>query len=226
MKLLNNMKVNQYIDHTLLKPTATSSQIKDLCTEAIEHEFFAVCVNPHWVALAAKEVKNSDVKVAVVVGFPLGANTSELKVAEARLAIKDGAHEVDMVINHAFIAEGNYQACQGEIRRVKKAIGKHILKVILETCYLSNEEIIKASKICVAAGADFVKTSTGFGTEGATYEHIKIMKEAVNGQASLKASGGVRDYETAKRYIEMGVSRLGTSSGIAIINGEESKVDY
>lgn len=220
------MEINRYIDHTLLKATATSQDIKDLCKEALKYNFVAVCVNPVWVSLAVQKLEDSKVKIATVVGFPLGANSTEIKVAEARLAIKEGADEIDLVINHAFLVEGNHQACKGEIRRVKKAIGKHVLKVIIETCYLTDEQIVKASKLCVEAGANFVKTSTGFGTAGATLDHIKLMKEAVNGQASLKASGGVKDYQTAKQYIDNGVARLGTSSGVAIVNGLESKETY
>lgn len=220
------MEINRYIDHTLLKATATSQDIKDLCKEALEYNFVAVCINPCWVSLAVQKLEDSKVKIATVVGFPLGANSTEIKVAEARLAIKEGADEIDLVINHAFLVEGNHQACKGEIRRIKKAIGKHVLKVIIETCYLTDEQIVKASKLCVEAGANFVKTSTGFGTAGASLEHIKLMKEAVNGQASLKASGGIKDYQTAKQYVNSGAARLGTSSGVAIVQGLESKETY
>ena len=220
------MEINKHIDHTLLKPTATSKDIKILCEEAKTYKFYAVCVNPFWVKYAVSQVQDSHVKVAAVVGFPLGASKSTIKVAEAKEAVMDGAEEIDMVINHALLAEGNYEDFVNEISEIKKAIGEVILKVIIETCYLTNEQIRKASELSVKAGADFVKTSTGFGTGGATFEHIQIMKDAVNGKAQLKASGGVRDYNTAKQYVDMGVSRLGTSSGVAIVEGKTSESDY
>jgi len=220
------MNINQYIDHTLLKPTATQADIKQLCKEAVEHDFYAVCVNPYWVTFVHNQLKETPVKIASVIGFPLGVTSSEIKVLEARKAIKDGADEIDMVINHALLKEGLNDVFTNEIRQIKQAIGHGVLKVIIETCYLNQEEIVRASKLCVIAGADYVKTSTGFGTGGATFEHIQWMKEAVDGQAELKASGGVRDYETAKKYVDMGVRRLGTSSGIAIVTGGESKESY
>lgn len=220
------MTINQYIDHTLLKPTANSTDIKKLCEEARHYQFYAVCVNPHWVNFVKEELKDSDVKIAAVIGFPLGASATAIKIAEAEQAVKDGANEVDMVINHALIAEENDHAFINEVSGIKKVMGNALLKVIIETCYLTNEQIVKASKLCVEAGADFVKTSTGFGTGGATPEHILLMKDAVNGKAELKASGGVRDYHTALKYIEMGVKRLGTSSGIAIVEGKTSDSDY
>lgn len=220
------MNINQYIDHTLLKPTAIQADIKQLCEEAIEHDFYAVCVNPYWVRFVHNQLKETPVKIASVIGFPLGVASTEIKVMEASKAIKDGADEIDMVINHALLKEGLDDVFTEEIRQIKQAIGDGVLKVIIETCYLNQEEIVRASKLCVKAGADYVKTSTGFGTGGATFEHIQWMKEAVNGQAELKASGGVRDYETAKKYVDMGVRRLGTSSGITIVTGGESKESY
>ena len=220
------MTINQYIDHTLLKPTANSTDIKTLCEEARYYQFYAVCVNPYWISFVKEELKDSSVKIAAVIGFPLGASATTIKIAEAEQAVKDGADEVDMVINHALIAEEKYHDFINEISRIKKAMGNALLKVIIETCYLTDKQIVKASQLCVEAGADFVKTSTGFGTGGATPEHIQLMKDAVKGKAQLKASGGVRDYNTALKYIKMGVTRLGTSSGIAIVEGKTSDSDY
>ncbi len=220
------MNINSYIDHTLLMPTATTSDIKQICNEAIQYKFYAVCIHPYWVNFVNSELKNTNVKIAAVIGFPLGVSTTANKVAEAKEAVKNGADEIDMVINHVQLAEKQYDVLAAEIKQIKQSIGNAVLKVIIETCYLTNAQIIKASELCVQAGANFVKTSTGFGTGGATIEHIKLMKEAVNGQAQLKASGGVRDYDTAKLYIDLGVSRLGTSSGVAIMKGEKSDSEY
>ncbi|MBC8756201.1 deoxyribose-phosphate aldolase [Kordia sp. YSTF-M3] len=221
------MNINRYIDHTLLKPNATIADIQQLCKEALEHDFFSVCVNSCHVKLAKECLKNSaSVQVCSVIGFPLGAMSTEAKVAELLQAKQDGADEFDMVINIGWLKSGKENLVKEEIQQLKKAAGDAVLKVIIETCYLSGEEKIKASELAVAAGADFVKTSTGFGTGGATVEDILLMKKAVNGQAKLKASGGIRDYETAKMYIDTGVSRLGTSNGIAIINKTSSKNTY
>jgi deoxyribose-phosphate aldolase len=221
------MKINQYIDHTLLKPTATIADIQQLCKEAAEHNFFSVCVNSCHIALAKEYLQdNSSVQVCCVIGFPLGAMSAAAKVFELIQAKNDGADEFDMVINIGWLKSGKYNLVKEEIQQLKIAAGDSILKVIIETCYLSDEEKIKASKLAVEAGADFVKTSTGFGTGGATLEAIDLMKKTVNGLAKLKASGGIRDYETAKKYIEAGVSRLGTSNGIAIVNGTSSKNTY
>ena len=211
------MKINQYIDHTLLKPTATKEQIITLCNEAKEHQFYAVCVNGCYVDLAKKHLENSDVKVAAVIGFPLGAASSVVKVFEALHCVKNGASEIDMVINIGKLIEGNYTYVENEIREVKDAIGDHILKVIFENCYLTKQQIQKACELAVNAGADFVKTSTGFGTGGATFDDVVLMKNAVNNKAQIKAAGGIRDIATAQKYIEMGVSRLGTSSGVELM---------
>ncbi|QHI34817.1 Deoxyribose-phosphate aldolase 1 [Kordia antarctica] len=221
------MNINRYIDHTLLKPTTTITDIEQLCKEAVEHNFFSVCVNSSHVKLAKKCVaSNESVHVCSVIGFPLGAMSTEGKIAELLQAKEDGADEFDMVINIGWLKSGKENLIKEEIKQLKIAAGTKILKVIVETCYLSDEEKIKASKLAVEAGADFVKTSTGFGTGGATVEDISLMKNAVNGKAKLKASGGIRDYETAKKYIDLGVSRLGTSNGIAIVNGTASKNTY
>jgi deoxyribose-phosphate aldolase len=214
------MNLNQYIDHTLLKATATAAEIKQLCAEAREHRFFSVCVNSAWVPLATAELKGSGVAVCSVVGFPLGAMSTEAKVFEAKTAIAQGAGEIDMVINVGQLKSGLKDAVREEIRAIKQAIGTSVLKVIIETCYLDEAEKKLACELSVAAGADFVKTSTGFGTGGATFEDAKLMLDTVAGKAKVKASGGVKDAETARKYVAMGVMRLGTSNGIKIIQGE------
>jgi len=220
------MNIQRYIDHTLLKPTATLADIQQLCEEAITNEFFSVCVNSCHVKFAKKCLaEHTAVRVCSVVGFPLGAMSTEAKVAELQQAKDDGADEFDMVINIGWLKSGQETAVENEIRQLKQAAGDLVLKVIIETCYLSEEEIVKASQLAVAAGADFVKTSTGFGTGGATLEAIALMKNAVHGKAKLKASGGIRDYETAKKYIDAGVSRIGTSNGIAIVTGGTSSTN-
>lgn len=211
------MELNRYIDHTVLKATTTVQDIKKLCEEAIEYNFFSVCVNGSYVNLAKEELKGSDVKIAAVVGFPLGAMDSESKVFEAKKCIKNGANEIDMVLNVGFMKSEMYKEVGEEIQAIKSAIGSNVLKVIFETCYLTKDEIREACKLSLAAGADFVKTSTGFGTGGATFEDVEIMKSIVEGKAQIKASGGVRDLETATKYIEMGVTRLGTSSGVQLM---------
>ncbi len=207
----------EYIDHTLLKATATETQIKTLCQEAMTYRFKAVCVNGSWVKRASTMLTESSVELATVVGFPLGAMSKEAKVAEAKNAIVDGAHEVDMVLNIGWLKSGEYKAVQEEIAQIKKAIGSHVLKVILETCYLTDAEKIKACEVAVAAGADFVKTSTGFGSGGATFEDVELMKSVVGDEALIKASGGIRYRETALKYIDLGVSRIGTSSGPILV---------
>jgi len=211
------MGLNKYIDHTILKATASSSDVQKLCEEAIEHEFYSVCVNGCYVADAKQLLQGTDVKVAAVVGFPLGAMTTAAKVFEAKEAVENGASEIDMVINVAKLKDGEFDYVENEIRLIKEAIGDNVLKVIIETCYLTDEEKVKACELSLAAKADFVKTSTGFGTDGATYEDVKLMKSVVGDNAKVKASGGVRDKETAQKYIDLGAERLGTSSGIDIV---------
>ena len=211
------MGLNKYIDHTILKATASSSDIQKLCEEAIEHEFYSVCVNGCYVADAKHLLQGTDVKVAAVVGFPLGAMTTAAKVFEAKEAVENGAGEIDMVINIAKLKDGEFEFVENEIRQIKEAIGDNVLKVIIETCYLTDEEKVKACELSLAAKADFVKTSTGFGTGGATYEDVKLMKSVVGDDAKVKASGGVRDKETAQKYVDLGAERLGTSSGIEIV---------
>ncbi len=211
------VQLEKYIDHTLLKATATPLEIQTLCREAITHGFKAVCVNGCWVPLAVKELLNSEVEVATVVGFPLGAMSSEAKVFEAKNAIANGADEVDMVINIGKLKSGDFVSVQEEIAQVKHVMGKQVLKVILENCYLDKEEIVKACELSMAAGADFVKTSTGFGNGGATLEDVALMKSVVGDRVLIKASGGIRDREIALKYIDLGVSRIGTSSGPKLI---------
>ena len=211
------MGLNKYIDHTILKATASSSDVQKLCEEAIEHEFYSVCVNGCYVADAKHLLQGTDVKVAAVVGFPLGAMTTAAKVFEAKEAIENGASEIDMVINVAKLKDGEFEFVENEIRQIKEAIGDNVLKVIIETCYLTDEEKVKACELSLVAKADFVKTSTGFGNGGATYEDVKLMKSVVGDNAKVKASGGVRDKETAQKYVELGAERLGTSSGIDIV---------
>ena len=211
------MGLNKYIDHTILKATASSADVQKLCEEAIEHEFYSVCVNGCYVADAKHLLQGTDVKVAAVVGFPLGAMTTASKVFEAKEAIENGASEIDMVINVAKLKDGEFDYVENEIRLIKEAIGENVLKVIIETCYLTDEEKVKACELSLVAKADFVKTSTGFGTGGATYEDVKLMKSVVGDNAKVKASGGVRDKETAQKYVDLGAERLGTSTGIEIV---------
>src|SRR5690606_30650271 len=213
------MKLNKFIDHTLLHPAATISDIKKLCKEAKKYEFFSVCVNSCHVSLAQKELKDSSVKICSVVGFPLGASCTKSKVFEAKNAINDGADEIDMVINIGWLKIKRPLLIIQDIAEVKKIVGSRILKVIIETCYLSEKEKKTACELSVKAGADYIKTSTGFGTGGATPEDVILIKKAVHGKAEIKASGGIRDFETAMKYIKLGVGRIGTSSGIKIVTG-------
>lgn len=208
-----------YIDHTLLKPTALPEDIEKLCKEAMRYHFYAVCINGCYVKIAKEWLKNSEVKLAAVVGFPLGQNTITTKIFEAQEAIENGADEIDMVINIPALKTKNDDFLLDEIGTIKASIGKKVLKVIFENCYLETAEIIRACEIAVDAGADFVKTSTGFGTFGATEEQVALMLKTVNKRAKVKAAGGIKNVEEAEKYIKMGVERLGTSSGIAIIEG-------
>lgn len=218
--------VNKYIDHTLLKSTATKQDIITLCQEALKYDFFSVCVNGSYAKLAAMELQDSNVKVCCVVGFPLGTMSSNAKAFEANQAIEDGANEIDMVMNLGAFKSGDFDKVKRDIRAVKEAVGCITLKVILETCELDEAEIVKACEICLDASADFVKTSTGFGSGGATESAVKLMKQTVGNRAKIKASGGIRDLETAQAYIGLGVDRLGVSSGVAIMEGLKSNSDY
>lgn len=218
--------MNQYIDHTLLKPDSTQKDIMKLCNEAEKYKFASVCVQPHYVSLAHQCLKHTEVKVCTVIGFPLGQNTTAAKVFEAKYAISNGADEIDMVINVSWLKDKAYEKLKDEIFSLKKAIGKQILKVIVEISLLNNKEIAKISHIVSDSGADFIKTSTGFGAHGATFEAVEIMKANISRNVKIKASGGIRDTETAQRYIELGATRLGTSSGIEIIEGKTSNKNY
>ncbi|WP_455169369.1 deoxyribose-phosphate aldolase [Aegicerativicinus sediminis] len=218
------MKINRYIDQTLLTPTATEGDIIALCNDAKRYEFQTVCVHGCYVPLASQLLKNSNVKVCTVIGFPLGSSSTETKVFEATNAIANGADEIDMVINMGFLRSRNYVSLLKDISDVKAAIGKHPLKVILEISNLSKNEIIRACEICLDANADFIKTSTGFSKGGATLTAVKIIRKTVKDRAKIKASGGIRDYETAMKYIDLGVERIGTSSGIEIVS-EAAVVD-
>lgn len=213
-------ELNRYIDHTLLKPEATTEQIIKLCQEAKEHNFKAVCVNPCFVKIAAKELFGSESLVCTVIGFPLGTNLTEVKVIECAKAIEDGADEIDMVLNIGALIEGNCEVVSNDIKAVLDETNKQdkILKVIFETSKLTNEQIKKAAEICRDLNVNFVKTSTGFGGDGATVEHIKLMRETVGSEIGVKASGGVRDKAAAQAMIEAGATRIGTSSGIAIVS--------
>lgn len=212
------MILSNFIDHTNLKPTASLSEIQKLCGEAKYYGFYAVCVNGCHVSLAAEELKNTKVKIAAVVGFPLGAMSTEAKVFEARECVKNRADEIDMVINISWLKSNEDSRVRNEIKSIKRAIGDKILKVILENCYLTTSEKEKACTLAVEAGADFVKTSTGFGSGGATFEDVILMKKIVGDKLGVKASGGIKDKETALKYIDLGVSRIGTSSGIILLN--------
>ena len=212
------MNYNKLIDHTLLKQDATPEQIVKLCDEAKQYDFMSVCVNPAYVPLAAKCLEGSDVKVCTVIGFPLGMNLTKTKIEEAMLTVEQGAGEVDMVINVGMLKAGHDDYVEEEIREIKQAIGsKIILKVILETCLLTEDEIVRACKAAKNAGANYVKTSTGFSTGGATVEAVKLMRKAVGPEMGVKASGGIRTHEDLIAMVEAGANRIGTSSGAKII---------
>ncbi|WP_024615144.1 deoxyribose-phosphate aldolase [Clostridium sp. Ade.TY] len=224
---MNKKELARMIDHTLLKPEATSEGIKKLCEEAVKYNFASVCVNPGRVKEAYEIVKNSDVKVCTVIGFPLGATTTESKVFETKDAIKNGATEVDMVINVGRLKDKDYDFVKEDIKSVVDAAkGKALTKVIIETCLLTDEEKVIACKLSKEAGADFVKTSTGFSTGGATGEDIKLMRETVGKEMGVKASGGVRSLEDALVMIENGATRIGASASIEICEGRESNSTY
>lgn len=218
---MNNLKkpLNKYFDHTLLKPEATGDQIDKTCEEAKEYDFYSVCVNSCYVARCYDNLKGTDVKVAAVVGFPLGACTTKSKAFETEEACMDGAKEIDMVLNVGVFKSGDYDYIRDDIKAVVEASEKYgaIVKVILETCLLSDEEIVEACKLSKEAGAKFVKTSTGFNSGGATEKHVALMKATVGDVLQVKASGGIRDYETAMKMIEAGADRLGCSASVAIM---------
>ncbi|WP_298897082.1 deoxyribose-phosphate aldolase [uncultured Psychroserpens sp.] len=220
------MNINSYIDHTLLSASATERDIIDHCNQAKKHKFYAVCINSCYVPLAKQLLKDTKIKICTVVGFPLGASSTEAKVFEAKQAINDGAHEIDMVMNIGVFKSKNYVEVFKDIKDVKTAIGKTPLKVIIEISELSKNGIVKASEICLDAKVDFVKTSTGFTKSGATLTAVKIIRKTVRDKCKIKASGGISDYETARKYTDIGVERIGTSKGVAISNGEFSRANY
>lgn len=212
------MNINKLIDHTALKPNTNKESILKLITEAKTYDFASVCVNPCWVALAHQELKNTDVKVCTVIGFPLGANTTEVKVFETKDAIEKGAQEIDMVINIAMLKDKEYDYVENEIHQIVEAAkDKAIVKVIIETCLLTDEEKIKACELSQKAGADFVKTSTGFSTGGATVHDIAIMRKTVGAEMGVKASGGVHTHEEALAMVEAGATRIGASAGVKLL---------
>lgn len=215
-----------YIDHTLLKPEATEEQIKKICAEAKEYGFASVCVNPTWVSLAASELNDATSKVCTVIGFPLGASTSATKAFETKDAITNGAEEIDMVINIGALKSEQYDVVENDIKAVVEAANGTLVKVIIETCLLSDEEKIKACELSVKAGADFVKTSTGFSTAGAKAEDVALMRKTVGPEIGVKASGGVRSLEDLESMVAAGATRIGASSGVKIIKGQISKTDY
>jgi len=219
--------VASMIDHTLLKADATRQQIETLCQEAKDHKFFSVCVNPTWVSTARDLLSGSSVKVCTVIGFPLGATTPETKAFETNNAIENGADEVDMVINIGALKDKNDELVEKDIRAVVEAAkGRALTKVIIETSLLTKEEKIRACELAVKAGTDFVKTSTGFSTGGATVEDIKLMRETVGPDIGVKASGGVRNTEDTEKMIQAGATRIGASAGVAILQGLTSTSDY
>ncbi|MCG7332869.1 deoxyribose-phosphate aldolase [Salinicoccus roseus] len=221
------MELSKYIDHTLLKPAATQDQIFELCQEAMEYNFYSVCINPTWVSTCNDLLKDSDVKVCTVIGFPLGATTSEVKAFETMNAIQNGADEVDMVINIGALKSGNEDLVYNDIKAVCDAAGQDVLvKVIIETALLDSDEIVKACELSKKCGADFVKTSTGFNGEGAKAEDVTLMRLTVGEDMGVKASGGVRSFEDAKLMIESGATRIGASSGKEIVSGGTSESSY
>ena len=220
------MKLNKYIDHTILNPETTQEQVEKILSEAKEYDFASVCVNPTWVSLAAESLKDSDVKVCTVIGFPLGANTSAVKAFETKDAIANGADEIDMVINIGALKAGNDALVLDDIKAGVVASGDKLVKVIIEACLLTDNEKVRACQLSKEAGADYVKTSTGFSTGGATVADVALMRKTVGPDMGVKASGGARSYEDANAFIEAGASRIGASSGVAIMNGAQADGDY
>lgn len=217
------MNLNNYIEHTLLKPNATKQEISNLCNEAVKHRFVAVCVPSSYVKFVATYLNNTNIKIVTVVGFPLGYADLASKVFEAQQAIDNGADEIDMVINISYLKSCAYMYVREEIDAIKKVVGKKVLKVIIETCYLTNEEIIVASQIAVNAKADYIKTSTGFGTNGAQLKDVALIKEVICDLALIKASGGIKNLAQTQAFIKAGAKRIGTSSGCYIMYEQQQK---
>lgn len=220
------MDIAPYIDHTALKPHTTEEQIRQLCAEAEAHHFASVCVNPTWVVLCADLLAGTDTKVCTVIGFPLGASLVKVKSYEAELAVQLGAHEVDMVVNVGALKSGNLKLVERDIRAVREAVPKATLKVIIETSLLTSSEKVVACQLSQKAGANFVKSSTGFSTNGATVEDIRLMRRTVGSVMGVKASGGIKDFRSAMAMINAGATRIGCSAGVSIISGEKSNADY
>ena len=220
------MKINKFIDHTVLSQDADEKKIDKLIAEAKEHDFASVCVNSCWTKKCGEALKDSDVNVCVVVGFPLGAMDTKSKAFETKTAIENGADEIDMVINVGWLKSGRYSDVEDDIREVKKACGDKHLKVIIECCLLTDEEKVMACKLSEKAGADFVKTSTGFSKSGATVEDVALMRKTVGDRLGVKAAGGIRDGKTAVAMIKAGASRLGCSAGIKIIEETDPNAEY
>ncbi|MGL4662599.1 MAG: deoxyribose-phosphate aldolase [Culicoidibacterales bacterium] len=220
------MQMNKMIDHTLLRADALQTEVEKLCTEAKAYNFASVCVNPTWVEYAQQALLGSDVMVCTVVGFPLGATTTKAKSEETKQAIIDGADEIDMVINIGALKSGKNEYVENDIREVVEAANGKTVKVIIETCLLTDEEKILVCQLAKNAGAHFVKTSTGFSTGGATEADVKLMKDTVGANVEVKASGGVRSLEDAKVMIAAGATRIGTSNGVSIVEGTEAKNSY
>lgn len=217
---------SKFIDHTVLKANTKLETVKQICKEAVENDFASVCINPTFVSAVAKLLEGSDVKVCTVIGFPLGANTKETKAFETKNAVENGADEIDMVINVGEAKDGNFDYIEEEIKAVVEASGDKLVKVIIETCYLNDEEKVEVCKRSVKAGANFVKTSTGFGTGGATAEDVALMRKTVGEKTGVKASGGVRTAEDFEKMINAGATRIGTSNGVTLLQGKESKSNY
>lgn len=217
---MSKEKLASFIDHTQLRPNTTAIDIEQLCSEAVEHQFYAVCVNSSWLPLAASYLKGSPVKLAATAGFPLGACSTKVKAYETEYALAQGADEIDFVLNMGWLKQGKHKEVLHEFRELRKTAPNAVLKVILETCLLNDDEKRAACEMALEAKLDFVKTSTGFSTAGATLEDVKLMKSIVHDQAQVKASGGIRDAKTAQAFIQAGASRLGTSSGVAIVLAE------
>lgn len=221
-----NYNIAKYIDHTLLKPEATESQIRNLCNEAVDNRFYSVCVNSVWVPMCSSLLKQSEVKVCSVIGFPLGAMSSQSKAFEASWCVENGASEIDMVLQIGFLKNKQFELVASDIQTVVAAAKGKPVKVIFETCLLTHDEKIKACEASLAGGAHFVKTSTGFSTAGATIEDVELMKRLVGNKAKVKASGGIKNLTHAMAFISAGAERLGTSSGVEILKGLESKQGY
>lgn len=211
------MNYSRYIDHTLLKPDATEAQIKKLCSEAKKYHFASICVNPCYVAFCKKQLKNNKVKVCTVIGFPLGNTTTKTKVFETQDAIQNGADEIDMVINISWLKQKRLNECINEIKQIKKVCNKRILKVIVETCLLTESDKVNACMCVNKSGVDFIKTSTGFSVGGATIKDIKLFKKHISKNVKIKASGGIKTHQDMINMIDAGANRIGTSKGVEII---------